>query len=92
MVAILEDKGIAVLDYGPNDVVNKKLLDYGQRIVFSSVLNGIRAQFSAEHITQAKFKGDTVFAIPIPEKLLWLERRGVLPDLKFHSPNPPIVE
>ncbi len=75
VIDVLKDKNTVVLDYGPNEAINKKLLSYNQRIVFTGVFNGIRTQFSAERVTQAKFKGNTVFATPIPDSLLWLERR-----------------
>ncbi len=86
VIDVLKDKGIVVLDFGPNEAVNKKLLDHAQRVVFSSVFNGIRTQFSVEQVTQAKFKGHTVFAIPIPESLLWLERR------EFYRVKVPLTE
>ncbi len=74
VIDVLKDKNLVILDYGADELINKKLLA-APRVTFTTVHNGVRVQFSAEQITQAKFKGNTVFAAPIPDSVLWLERR-----------------
>lgn len=85
VIDILLEKNLVILDYGTNDTINKKILT-APRIIFAAVYNGIRAQFSTEQITQAKFKGNTVFAVPIPDSVLWVERR------EFYRVNIPLTE
>lgn len=74
LITVLVDKDMVILDYGPDEKVNQKLLS-GRRVVFATTYQGVRTQFSADKVTRVKYKGDLVFAAPIPDALLWLERR-----------------
>ena len=74
VIDVLKEKELLVLDYGSNEKVNQKLLD-AKRIVFKTQHHGITAQFSATNIIKAKLKGQPVFAVPLPEDLLWVQRR-----------------
>ncbi len=85
VIDILLEQNLVILDYGTNDTINKKILT-APRVIFAAVYNGIRTQFSTEQITQAKFKGNTVFAVPIPDSVLWMERR------EFYRVKIPLTE
>lgn len=74
VIDVLKEKELVALDYGSNESVNKKLLD-AERIVFKTQHHGITAQFTAKSIIKAKLKGQPVFAVPLPEDLLWVQRR-----------------
>lgn len=74
VIDVLKEKELVALDYGSNEAVNQKLLN-ADRIVFKTQHNGITAQFSAKSIIKAKLKGQPVFAVPLPEDLLWVQRR-----------------
>ena len=71
---ILSDKNLLILDYGPNEATNKKVLA-AKNVKFASNYDGVKASFSAKKLVKAKYKGQPVFALPIPEALLWLQRR-----------------
>lgn len=74
VVDVLTDRDLLVLDYGSNENINKKLLE-AKRIVFKTQHEGITAQFTATEIQRAKLHGKTAFACPIPDTLLWVQRR-----------------
>jgi len=74
VIDVLKEKELLVLDYGNNEKVNQKLLN-AERVVFKAQHHGITAQFSAKNIIKAKLKGQPVFAISLPEDLLWVQRR-----------------
>ena len=74
VIDVLREKELLALDYGSNEKVNQKLLN-ADRIVFKTQHHGITAQFSARSVIKAKLKGQPVFAVPLPEDLLWVQRR-----------------
>jgi len=74
MLEILKDKNLVILDYGPNESVNRQILD-AKQINFLAQHEGIKAKFSAKRVFKAKFKGQPVFAFPIPESMYWFQRR-----------------
>lgn len=74
VVDVLPDRDLLVLDYGSNEKINKKLLE-AKRIVFKTQHEGITAQFTANQMQRAKLQGKTAFACPIPDSLLWVQRR-----------------
>lgn len=74
VVGIIRDMDLVALDYGVNEKTNQRLLA-ADRIIFKAKNDGITAQFSASSIVKAKYKNNSVFAIPIPEQMLWLQRR-----------------
>lgn len=74
IIQVLRDMDLVALDIGPTESLNEQLLKAG-RIVFKAELDGVDAQFTASSITRAKLKGEPVFAIPIPDSMLWVQRR-----------------
>ena len=74
VVEILSDKNLLVLDYGGNEELNQKLLKYNKATVKTDY-DGITAQFSIKDIRKARLQGKASFACPLPENVLWVQRR-----------------
>lgn len=74
VVDVLADKNLLVLDYGGNEELNQKLLEH-DRAVIKTDYDGITAQFSISGIRKARLQGKPSFACPIPESVLWVQRR-----------------
>ena len=74
VVDILADKSLLVLDYGGNEEINQNLLKHNKATVKTDY-DGITAQFSIEGIRKARLQGKASFACPLPESVLWVQRR-----------------
>jgi c-di-GMP-binding flagellar brake protein YcgR len=74
VVDIIRDMDLVAMDYGTDEATNQELLN-AKRIHFTTQVEGVNAQFSANSIIKAKYQGESVFAIPIPEEMLWMQRR-----------------
>ena len=74
VVDVLADKNLLVLDYGGNEELNQKLLEHDSAIIKTDY-DGITAQFSISGIRKARLQGKPSFACPIPESVLWVQRR-----------------
>lgn len=74
VVDVLADKNLLVLDYGGNEELNQQLLKY-DRAVIKTDYDGITAQFSISNIRKARLQGKSSFACPLPESVLWVQRR-----------------
>ncbi|MGD8483257.1 MAG: flagellar brake protein [Thioalkalispiraceae bacterium] len=74
VIDVLSDNDLLVLDYAPNDKLNEKLIN-AKRVIVHTKHHGITAQFTASNIKRARLKGNTVLACPLPESLLWVQRR-----------------
>ncbi len=74
ILEVLPDKDLVILDYGPDESTNRKVLEAKQLNVMTQY-EGIKARFSSKSVIKAKFKGQPVFAIPIPDSVFWLQRR-----------------
>lgn len=74
VVDVLADKNLLVLDYGGDEELNQKLLKH-DRAVIKTDYDGITAQFSIKDIRKARLQGKPSFACPLPESVLWVQRR-----------------
>ena len=74
VVDVLSDKNLLVLDYGGNEEMNEKLLKHNRAIVKTDY-DGIQAQFTIKDIRKARLQGKPSFACPLPEDVLWVQRR-----------------
>lgn len=74
VLGILSKRNLLILDYGPNEAINKKFLA-AERVSFVISYHGIKGQFSVREVTKAKFNGLPVYTLPIPDAMLWLQRR-----------------
>ncbi len=71
---ITPEKNVLFLDYGPAEHLNKSLL-IADNFEFRTELDGVKVSFSGLKINRAKHKGQTVFALTMPDSLFWFERR-----------------
>lgn len=74
VVDVLSDKNLLVLDYGGSEEMNEKLLKHNRAIVKTDY-DGIQAQFTIKDIRKARLQGKASFACPLPEDVLWVQRR-----------------
>lgn len=71
---VLTDKNLVVLDFGADEAINNKLLECKRAVVKTSY-QGITAQFTIDSPRKARLKGNLTFACPIPDSILWVQRR-----------------
>lgn len=74
IIDIDADNKRVYLDYGPAEYLNKGLLT-ADTFEFRTEINGVKAAFSGLKIVRSKLKGQTVFALTLPESIFWRERR-----------------
>jgi len=74
IIDVLPEKKLILVDYGPDEGMNKKLLS-GNKVIFKSELAGISAQFTVRSLKKARYKDQPVFAFEVPDELLWIQRR-----------------
>ena len=74
IIDVIRDMDLVAIDPGPSQNLNEQLLN-ASRIIFTASFDGINVQFTTDSITKAKYQGDSVFAIPVPESMLWVQRR-----------------
>lgn len=74
VVDVLSDKNLLVLDYGGSEEMNEKLLKHNRAVVKTDY-DGIQAQFTIKDIRKARLQGKASFACPLPEDVLWVQRR-----------------
>lgn len=76
-------KNILVLDYGPKEYLNKKLLS-SSNVTFQAEFSGIEAIIPGNKITKSREDEQAVFQLPIPESIIWKQRR------QFYRVNSPL--
>lgn len=69
-----EDDNRLVLDYGPDETLNQRLLT-ARRVLFVTRHNQVRVQFSSESIQKAIYQGAAAFVIPLPTTIIRIQRR-----------------
>lgn len=74
VVDVLPDKDLLVLDYGSDEKLTAEMFA-ANRAVFKTSYEGITAQFSCEGFQRAKRHGKASIACPLPDALLWVQRR-----------------
>lgn len=74
IIDVIRDMDLVAIDYGPDEAINQQMLK-AERIIFKADMEGIEVQFTVTSITKAKYQGQPVFAIPIPDTILWIQRR-----------------
>lgn len=83
IVAVDADNDIAYLDYGPNDTLNRRMTQ--GEVTFMSSPGSVKVQFSVPRVTVAMYDGMPAFRMPVPEKMLLLQRR------EFHRVDTPVA-
>ena len=74
VVDVLRDKNILILDITQSEELKSKIAK-SERLIFKTKHLGITAQFRVTSIQTAKYQGRQYFACPIPDELLWVQRR-----------------
>ncbi len=77
LTAILEiDKArkFMMIDCGPKEYLNKKLLN-STTLRCSTEYKGIKVEFQAKKVQKAGDTKQMAFKIPVPDSMLWVERR-----------------
>ena len=74
LLEIDPSKDRILLDYGPKDYLNKKLLN-ATNIGFRTIFSGIKVAFEGSSIKPTTHRGQAAFSMPIPKDLLWRQRR-----------------
>lgn len=63
-----------LLDCGPSEAIDNQLLA-SDKVLFRTEYNGIKVSFSAKNIKKTKADGESVFAMPLPDSIFWMQRR-----------------
>jgi len=71
---VLTERNLLILDYGPSDSLNNKLLA-AERIICTTLHDMVETRFSCGALKKVKYKGAPAFATPIPDSVLYIERR-----------------
>lgn len=74
IIDVLPEKKLILLDYGPDESVNRAILNE-KHIIFKTTMNGVTIKFDVDKAQKAKYQGEAVFACPLPKDLLWVQRR-----------------
>ena len=74
IVDVLSDRNLLVLDFGSDEKLNHQLMET-ERAIVKTDFQGITAQFTIDNIRKARLQGNPSFACPLPEKVLWVQRR-----------------
>lgn len=67
-------KKLLALDYGPKDYLNQALLT-SNKVLFRTEMDGVKMSFAGKSIKSGKYDGSSVFLMPIPEAVFWMQRR-----------------
>lgn len=63
-----------ILDYGPKEYLNRPIIN-GQKTNFVSEYTGIKVAFHGSSFKKIEHDGQPAFLMPIPDSILWLQRR-----------------
>ncbi|BBL75274.1 flagellar brake protein [Methylomagnum ishizawai] len=74
IVEILPERGWIVFDMGSNEAVNRQFAK-ARPLVFMAQVEGVRSQFVVEGLTETTWRGEPVFAAPLPQSLFWHQQR-----------------
>lgn len=76
LIDVSEDEKHLYFDISGSDETNRAFLR-AEHCTFTSVIGGIRIQFTATQAREAKLRGEKVLAVALPKSLLRLQRRDV---------------
>ena len=74
LLNIDEKNNLLILDCGPNEDLNRRMLNAG-KIAFATVYNGIKVSFAGAELKEISYKGEPAFTMPIPKSIYWMENR-----------------
>ena len=75
MLDVLPGKNLIILDYGPVEALNTKMLE-ADRIIFTCRHEMVETRFTCNQVQRVKYRGAPAFAAAIPTSVLYLQRRG----------------
>lgn len=74
VIALGPDNRTIILDIGSDEEMNRRALA-ADKLIFTTLVDKVKVQFSLAEISQSKFEGRAAFVGLLPEKLLRLQRR-----------------
>ncbi|EIC28720.1 flagellar brake protein [Methylomicrobium album] len=74
LAAIEPQKDLLLFDCAPSEHLNSQVLSASQ-VEFNSNFSGIKVHFQGKNIRKTHFDGETVFSMPIPKSIEWVQRR-----------------
>jgi len=74
LLAIDEANNSMVLDYGPKEELNQRILNAG-KVTFDTEYNGIKVSFAGTALKKVAHKKEPAFTMAIPKSLYWMQRR-----------------
>lgn len=74
LLDINEGNNSIVLDYGPKEDLNQRILNSG-KVTFNTEYQGIKVSFTGTELKRTTHKGELAFSMPIPKSLYWMQRR-----------------
>ncbi len=88
VLGVLDERGLMVLDYGPDETTTRKAIAAG-RLVCTTKHQGVPIRFSCEQLKGAKYKGLPAIAAAMPESMHRVQRREYfrVTTPKFNGPR-----
>jgi c-di-GMP-binding flagellar brake protein YcgR len=74
LAAIEPQKDLVAFDCAPTEQVNSHLLN-ATKVEFNANFSGIEVRFRGRNIKKTQLDGETVFSMPIPQSIQWIQRR-----------------
>lgn len=74
LLDINEGNNWVVLDYGPKEDLNQRILNAG-KVTFDTEYQGIKVSFTGTALKRTTYKGELAFSMPIPKSIYWMQRR-----------------
>jgi c-di-GMP-binding flagellar brake protein YcgR len=74
VLGVIDDRGLLVLDFGPDDDTTRRAIASG-RLVCTAKHDGVPIRFSCEPLQSARFQALPAIATPLPESLYRMQRR-----------------
>ena len=68
------DNNAIILDYGSNEVLNRRILA-SEKIIFVTALDSVKIQWVSTGMETTMFEGREAFRVAIPDQILRLQRR-----------------
>lgn len=74
VLAVMPERDLLVLDYGPDEKQNQRMLDYG-RVICVTKHDSVSIKFNCNILKRAKLQDRQAFAASIPDSLFRQQRR-----------------
>jgi c-di-GMP-binding flagellar brake protein YcgR len=74
LLDINEGNNSVVLDYGPKEDLNQRMLNAG-KVTFETEYQGIKVSFIGTALKRTTYKSELAFTMSIPKSIYWMQRR-----------------